>query len=168
MVEILVRGIQVDLILALDGTKPFQCVQSVIRKLPFGRFSGIANCRNLREHGELTIYPNKLHFYSFVPKFLIGESFNSAEHLSAELTPIKVCRCHQINRHVHIRIVFFFFFNKINASFLQTPADQVNQNLMLEMSKIQEMLLSMNEGLREVTKQVRELREEKDKTQDPE
>ena len=39
---------------------------------------------------------------------------------------------------------------------------------MLEMSKIQEMLLSMNEGLREVTKQVRELREEKDKTQDPE
>ena len=39
---------------------------------------------------------------------------------------------------------------------MQTPADQVTQNLMLEISKIQEMLLSMNEGLREVKEYVHE------------
>ena len=51
---------------------------------------------------------------------------------------------------------------------MQTPADQVTKNLMLEMSKIQEMLLSMNEelkGLREVKERVRELSEEKVKGQ---
>ena len=39
---------------------------------------------------------------------------------------------------------------------MQTPADQVTQNLMLEISKIQEMLLSMNEGLHEVKEYVHE------------
>lgn len=48
---------------------------------------------------------------------------------------------------------------------MQTPADQVTQNLMLEISKIQEMLLSVNEGLREVKERVRELSEEKVKEQ---
>ena len=51
---------------------------------------------------------------------------------------------------------------------MQTPADQVTQNLMLEISKIQEMLISMNEelkGLREVKEHIRELSEEKVKGQ---
>ena len=48
---------------------------------------------------------------------------------------------------------------------MQTPADQVTQNLMLEISKIQEMLLSMSEGLREVKERVRELSEEKTEEQ---
>ena len=48
---------------------------------------------------------------------------------------------------------------------MQTPADQVTQNLMLEISKIQEMLLSMSEGLREVRERVRELSEEKTEEQ---
>jgi hypothetical protein len=51
---------------------------------------------------------------------------------------------------------------------MQIPADQVTQNLMSEISKIQEMLLSMNEGLREVKERVRELSEEKVKGQAPE
>ena len=45
---------------------------------------------------------------------------------------------------------------------MQTPADQATQNMMLEISKIQEVLLSINEelkGLREVKERVRELSE---------
>ena len=48
---------------------------------------------------------------------------------------------------------------------MQTPADQMTQNLMLEISKIQEMLLSMNEGLHDVKERVRKLSEEKVKEQ---
>ena len=51
---------------------------------------------------------------------------------------------------------------------MQTPADQAAQNLMLEISKIQEMLLSMNEelkGLRAMKEPVRELSEKKAKKQ---
>ena len=51
---------------------------------------------------------------------------------------------------------------------MQTPTNQVTQNLMLEISKIQEMLISMNEelkGLREVKERICELSGEKVKGQ---
>ena len=55
---------------------------------------------------------------------------------------------------------------------MQTPADQVTQNMMLEISNIQETLLlmneglhAMNEGLRDVKERIRELSEEKVKEQ---
>ena len=53
-------------------------------------------------------------------------------------------------------------------SCLQTPTDQQAQNLMWEISKIQETLLLMNEelkGLREVKERVLKLSEEKIKEQ---
>lgn len=52
---------------------------------------GFSKFESLHKGQELTIYPNKLTFYSFVPKFLVGEDYNSAEHLSVELNPTKVC-----------------------------------------------------------------------------
>lgn len=71
----------------------FQRVQKLIFKLPvriLRYFPGFSNFESLYKRGELTIFPNKLTFYSFVPKFLVGEDYNCAEYLSVELNPTKV------------------------------------------------------------------------------
>ena len=71
----------------------FQHVQKLIFKLPvriLRYFPGFSNFKSLHKRGELTIFPNKLTFYSLVPKFLVGEDYNCAEYHSVELNPTKV------------------------------------------------------------------------------
>ena len=81
----------------------FHGMQKLIFKLPVGSWRFLGNSQNLHEHRELTIYPNRLSFYFFVPKFLVGENYSSAEHLSMELNPTKVWLAimhrHNIYRH---------------------------------------------------------------------
>ena len=71
----------------------YRLAQKLMDKLPEGtlrHFPGFSMFESLYKHKELTIHPNKLTFYSFVPKFLVSEDYNSAEHLSVELNPTKV------------------------------------------------------------------------------